>query len=209
MHIAHGTNRFSEDLDFDNRGVSQSDFRQLTQSIARILSLEGFIVETSVSFKAAYTANIKIIGILFKTGLSGHKEEKVLIKIDAEKQNFKYAPQRIIINKFDVVSGINIVPADILLAQKFFAILMRKRAMGRDFYDAMFLAGKVKPNFGYLKAKAGIKDMTMLKSSLAKHCSNLNFKQLARDTAALLFVAKDAEKIALFPEFILNLPDEG
>ena len=205
IHVAHGMARFSEDLDFDNLGLSRNDFRGLAQSAARQLTLEGFKVDTGVSFQAAYSADIKITGVLFELGLSGHREEKILIKIDSEAQEFKYAPQRIILNKFDVMAAISVVPVDILLSQKFFAILKRRRAVGRDFYDAMFLAGKTKPNFTYLKAKAGIGGMESLKEALEQRCKGLNFKQLARDTAALVFVPGEAQKIALFSEFIENL----
>lgn len=201
IHIAHGLGRFSEDLDFDNQGLSQNDFRLLVRDISRHLTLEGFTVETGVSFKEAFSADIKMTGLLFEVGLSGHKEEKVLVKIDAEPQHFKYAPQRVIINKFDVLAGISVVPADVLLAQKFYAILHRRRAMGRDFYDAMFLAGKTGASFDYLKAKAGMAGMPALKAALLERCAKLNFKELARDAAPLVFVPGDAKKIELFPEF--------
>lgn len=202
IHIIHGASRFSEDLDFDNRGLTQDDFCVLTKLISRQLSLEGFRVDTGTSFKGAFSADIKITGLLYETGLSGHKEEKVLVKIDAEPQDFKYTPQRVVINKFDVTVGIGVVPDDILLAQKFYAILKRKRAMGRDFYDTMFLAGKVKPDFEYLKVKAGIADAQSLKAALVEHCAKLDFKQLADDAAPLLFIPGEAKKIVLFPEFV-------
>ena len=203
IHIVHGAGRFSEDLDFDNQGLSREDFRALTRSIARRLSLEGFSVATTVSRKGTFSADIKITGLLYELGLSGHKAEKVLVKLDAEPQDFMYEPARVIINKFDVTAGIRVVPGEILLAQKFFAVLRRKRAMGRDFYDAMFLMGKaIKPRYEYLKAKAGINDAQDLKKALAEHCAKLDFKQLARDTAPLVFIPEDAKKVALFPEVI-------
>jgi len=205
IHIVHGAGRFSEDLDFDNRGLTQDDFRALTKLIARKLSLEGFKVDTGTSFKAAFSADIKIMGLLYEMGLSGYKEEKVLVKIDAEPQVFKYLPQRVILNKFDVAVGIGVVPEDILLAQKFYAILKRKRAMGRDFYDVMFLAGKAKPDFEYLKFKAGIVDAQGLKQALQERCAKLDFKQLANDAAPLVFIPGDARKIELFPEFMQEL----
>lgn len=183
IHIVHGAGRFSEDLDFDNRGLTRDDFGALVNLVARRLSLEGFQVDTSISFKGAFSADIKIMGLLYETGLSGRKEENVLIKIDAEPQDFDYVPQRVIINKFDIAVGVGVVPEDILLAQKFYAILKRKRAVGRDFYDAMFLAGKTKPNFGYLKFKAGIVDAQALKKVLQECCAKLDFKRLASDTA--------------------------
>lgn len=202
IHIVHGAGRFSEYLDFDNRGLSRDEFRALTRSVARQLSLEGFNAKHTVSFKGAFSADIKITGLLYEMGLSGHKEERVLVKIDAEAQDFRYAPQRVIINKFDVLAGIGVVPEDILLSQKFYAILKRKRPMGRDFYDAMFLYGKTKPNFLYLKNKAGIADTDSLKKALLTHCVKFDFKRLAVDAAALVFIPQDARKIELFLEFI-------
>ena len=205
IHIAHGLGRFSEDLDFDNQGISRDNFRLLVQEVSRNLTLEGFAVQTGVSFKGAFSADIKITGLLFEIGLSGHKEEKVLVKIDTEPQQFKYSLQRVIINKFDVLAGISVVPIDILLAQKFYAILNRRRAVGRDFYDAMFLAGKTGPDFGYLKAKYKIADMPALKTALLDRCARLDFNQLAGDVAPLVFIPGDAKKIELFPEFVRGM----
>ncbi|OIO34505.1 MAG: hypothetical protein COX40_04300 [Candidatus Omnitrophica bacterium CG23_combo_of_CG06-09_8_20_14_all_40_11] len=219
IHIAHGLPRFSEDLDFDNRGLTQKDFSALIQAVAKKLALEGYVLETSSSFKGAFSADIKFKGVLFETGLSGHREEKILIKLDAEPQypslseglvrasaqKFQYAPQRLIISKFDVFSGISVVPADILLAQKFYAILMRKRPMGRDFYDAIFLAGKAKPDFAYLKERVGIKDKEGLKIALLGHCAKLDFKLLAREVEQFLFSPADAKKVLLFTEYVKGL----
>ncbi len=205
IHIAHGLPRFSEDLDFDNRGLRQKDFSALIQAVAKKFALEGYVLETSSSFKGAFSADIKVKGVLFETGLSGHREEKILIKLDAQPQKFQYTPERVVINKFDVFSGISVVPADILLAQKFYAILMRKRAMGRDFYDALFLAGKVKPDFAYLKERAGIKDKEGLKFVLLERCAKLDFKLLARDVEQFLFSPADAKKVLLFTEYVKGL----
>lgn len=202
IHIVHGLPRFSEDLDFDNRGLTQDDFSALTQEVAKKLTLEGYVIQTSTSFKGAFSADIKVMGVLFAEGLSGHQGEKILIKLDAQPQNFKYSAQRVVINKFDVFTSINVVPVDILLAQKFYAILVRKRAMGRDFYDAVFLAGKAKSNFAYLKERAGIADKEMLKSALLQRCSKLDFKLLSRDVEQFLFSPEDAKKVLLFMEYV-------
>lgn len=205
IHIAHGMGRFSEDLDFDNRGLDREDFGLLIKNIARNLALEGVAAETEVSFKGAFSAAIKILGILFEAGLSGHKQEKILIKVDAEAQDFAYEPQRVVINKFDVFCGIAVVPVSILLAQKFYAILNRKRAMGRDFFDAIFLAGMAKPDFGYLKAKSGITDKDHLKSALLARLERLDFKQLVRDVEPFVFVRSDAKKIDVFQEWVRGM----
>lgn len=202
LHIVHGLTRFSEDLDFDNRGLLKSGFGALVKIVAKKLNLEGYTVETGISFKGAFSADIKVLGVLFKAGLSGHKDEKILIKLDCEPQNFKYSAQRVVINKFDVFTGINVVPVDILLAQKFYAILSRKRPMGRDFYDAVFLAGKTEPDFAYLKKRAGIKNKEELKLSLLNYCAKLDFKLLSKDVAQFVFSPDEAKKVLLFSEYV-------
>ncbi len=202
IHIVHGLPRFSEDLDFDNQGLTMDDFRALTKSVAKKLALEGYVVQTSTSFKGAFSADIKVMGVLFNEGLSGHQDEKILIKLDAQPQNFKYCAERVVINKFDVFTSINVVPVEILLAQKFYAILARKRAMGRDFYDAVFLAGKAKPDFAYLKERADIINMEMLKLALLQRCAKLNFKLLSRDVEQFVFSLEDAKKVLLFIEYV-------
>jgi len=70
IRIIHSNTRFSEDLDFDNLGLEEKDFGQLTKLIQRELQLEGYTVETKNVFKGAYRSYIRIPNILFETGLS-------------------------------------------------------------------------------------------------------------------------------------------
>ena len=129
-------------------------------------------------------------------------QEKLLIQLDAEPQEFDYRPDKIILNKFDVFLRINVVPEDILLSQKIYAIFKRKRPMGRDFYDAVFLFGKTKPNLDYLKLKLKIKDKTDLKNRFLLKCKKFDFKQLAKDVEQFLFTPSDSKKVLFFYDYI-------
>ena len=203
-HIIHGNTRFSEDLDFDNLGLTQKDFSELAFLIRKNLQLEGYKVEIKSVFKGAYHCYIRISDILFENGLSRHKEEKLLVQIDTEPQEYSYSPEKVIINKFDVFLRINVVPIDLLLAQKICAILKRKRTMGRDFYDAVFLLGKTKPDLGYLQLKLNIKNFENLKVRLLSICSKLDFKDLAKDIEKFLFKPGDSKKVLFFYDYIRN-----
>jgi len=202
IHIAHSNARFSEDLDFDNTGLSREDFKKLGNIILKKLKLQGYTAEIKSSFKAAYRLDIKISGVLYENKLSAYKDEKISIHLDAEPQGFDYTYDKVIINKFGIFTRINVVPVDILLAQKLFAILMRRRAVGRDFYDAMFLFGKTKPNFSYLKLKLGIRNLAELKNMLIEKSEKLDFKNLAKDVRQFLFIPEDARKVLLFNDYI-------
>ena len=202
IHIAHGLPRFSEDLDFDNRGLDKNGFEALSVILKRKLTLEGYKVEIDNAFDGAYRAHVKFIALLYDSKLSAHKGEKMLIQLDTEPQNFNYEPSKMILNKFDIFTQIDVVPEDILLAQKIYAIFARKRPMGRDFYDAIFLFGKTGPNFDYLKSKVGIIDKSGLKDKLLKRCEALDFKQLADDAGKFLFNPDDSKKVLLFTQFL-------
>jgi len=121
-----------------------------------------------------------------------------------EPQNFAYKIEQLLINKFDVFGRISVVPVDILLAQKIYCIFARKRPMGRDIYDALFLMGKTKPNLDYLNEKLHIGNFPNLRSRLIQKYKTLNFNQLAKDVEPFLFRPSDAKRILLFAEYIEN-----
>lgn len=202
--IIHSNNRFSEDLDFDNLGLKEKDFEQLVRLIQKRLKLEGYTIETKNVFKGAFRSYVRIPDVLFENRLSNHRDEKLLIQIDAEPQGFTYQQDRVIINKFDVFLRINVVPVDILLSQKIYAIFSRRRAMGRDFYDAVFLCGKTKPNLDYLKLKLKVRDKVDLKNRLLSRCRKFDFQQLAKDVEQFLFVPSDSKKVLFFCDYIRN-----
>jgi len=205
IRIVLGNNRFSEDLDFDNINLSKDEFKHLSESVRKRLIREGFQVDIRIVFKTAYHCYINIKNILYDYQRSGHHEEKLVIRVDTEPQNFKYIPEKIILNKFDIFTRIHVVPSDILLAQKLFAILNRSRAMGRDFFDAIYLFSKNAPNFGYLSHKAGIETMDELKSRLLEKCQKINLANLSKDIEPFIINPEDVKRVLLFEDYIRQL----
>ncbi len=202
IRIIHSNNRFSEDLDFDNRSLDQSGFERLTGLIQKRLSREGYTVEVKNVLRTGFHSSIRIPGILLKNNISGHKEEKLTIQVDSEPQHFSYIPENILINKFDVFIRAHVVPVDILLAQKITCLFTRKRPLGRDFYDIIFLMAKTKPNLEYIRDKTGLATEEKLKKQILLICKGIDFKQVSRDVTPFLMNKNDAEKILAFPEYI-------
>ncbi len=202
LRIVHENTRFSEDLDFDNFKLSKDDFTMLTKEIQAGLEKEGYAVEIRNVLKAAFRCYIKLPNVLFDNAMSGLAQEKILIQVDTEPHNFAYSPDKVFLNKFDVFTQVSVTPPDILLAQKILALLTRKRAMGRDFYDVVFLLQKAKPNYDYLKQKAGVSNSKALKEKVLAHLEGLNLKDLAKDVEPFLFQPSDSRKILMFSDFI-------
>ncbi|MBU4348981.1 nucleotidyl transferase AbiEii/AbiGii toxin family protein, partial [bacterium] len=90
IHMIHGVRRFSEDLDFDNRGLSKEDFEDLSDKILRQLELYGYSVEIQNRYKGAFHCFVKFPGIFHQHGISSHTREKLNIQIDCEPQNVNY-----------------------------------------------------------------------------------------------------------------------
>jgi len=205
IHMIHFNTRFSEDLDFDNLGLNREQFESLGKLIKYKLELQGCRLETRAVMKNAFRLYLRISELLFRNNLSKDPREKIHLQVDTEPQRFDYSLDKMLINKFDVFGRISVVPADILLAQKIHCILKRKRPMGRDFYDALFLMGKTKPNLNYLKLKLHIESFAELKLRIVRRCKTLNFRQLAKDVESFLFEPADSKKVLFFGEYIKEL----
>jgi len=202
LRIVHNNQRFSEDLDFDNFNLTKDDFEAIAAEIEQKLKKEGFSVEIRNVYKGAYHCYIKFPNLLFETGLSGHREEKILIRLDTEAQHFDFKPEPFIIDKFGVFTTILTTPIDILLAQKFLTILQRPRPKGRDFFDITFLIPKTSPNYEFLIQKKGINNGEMLKNLILEKCKSINFEEMAIDTQSFLFEEKDQKRVLQFEPYI-------
>jgi len=102
-----------------------------------------------------------------------------------------------------VFTQINSCPLDLLLAQKFFAVLNGKMNKGRDFFDIIFLLGKdIKPDYAYLNQKTGIQSPEELKQTILEKCNMLDMNDMAVDVQPFLFNPNDVKKIKLFSQYL-------
>jgi len=202
IKICYGSMRFSEDLDFDNFGLSENEFIRLSELIKKELELEGYVVETKNVFKGAFRCYIRIPKLLKENNLSLMVDEKILIQVDTAPHNFSYEPNNFLLQKFDVFRNIKITPPDILLSMKVAAIFGRKRMKGRDFYDVVFLLGLADFNYDYLDHKLQIKNKTELKNKLFESIADLDMKAMATDVLPFLIKPDDQERVLSFREYI-------
>lgn len=205
LRIVFGTNRFSEDLDFDNTDLTADEFDSLSEIIKIKLEEEGYQAEIKTVHRAAFRCYIKIPGLLYGSGLSSFRVEKILIQLDTEPQQYEYRPETFLLNKFDVFTRIYYSPVNILLAQKLWAVLNRKTPKGRDYYDVVFLSGLTQPDYGYLNKKAGINNLQELKKRLHQKLETTDRSSLVKDVEPFLIQPEDSKRIELFPEFVKGL----
>ena len=202
LRIIHGNNRFSEDLDFDNFNLTKTEFSDLANSVKSDLENEGYLVEIKNVYKGAFRSYIKLPKILFDNQMAEMIDEKIVIQIDTAAHNFSYKPDLEIINKFEVLGQIFCTPLDIILSQKIYAAFNRKRLMGRDFFDIVFLLPLVKPNYSYLKKKIGVDNPEKLKQYLTIKCEGLDFDELSEDVKNFQIHQDGIQRVKMFKEII-------
>ena len=203
LRLIQGIDRFSEDLDFDCKDLSEEEFMAMTDSVVSYLRQNNIDVETRDKPNPKLTAfrrNLYFPEMLFNLGLTGHREERLLVKIEAQDQGIAYQSFVANINRMGFFFNIQVPPLDVLCAMKFAAILARQK--GRDFYDTIFLLSKTKPNLEFLKARTGISSIEELKNAVSERLKGIDLSQKQRDFSHLVFNEQNAKRILQFADVV-------
>jgi len=206
LRLVKGIDRFSEDLDFDCKNFYAEDFAEMSKMVLTFLQRSGIRAETREKQNekiTAFRSRIYFPELLFEIGLSAYKEERFLIKVESQNQEFEYTPKMANINSCGFFFSFPVPPDDVLCAMKLSALL--SRAKGRDFYDGLFLLSLTKPNYYFLAKKQDIHNLTELKAKIIETMGKLDLQNKSKDFEHLLFIKENKYKILNFSEFIKNL----
>jgi predicted nucleotidyltransferase component of viral defense system len=200
IRLLYQNTRFSEDLDFDNFGLSFAEFEKLLESACKDMMNKGFLVEYRFVEHGAYHCYIKFPDILFRAGISPESSRKILIRIDTESKERLYEPQKHILNKFAVYRQIFAAPPSILLAQKMMTVIEGKREKGRDLFDVSYLMGLAQPDFGYINQCINIGRDQFL-NRFNERLQELDLNYLANDVEPFLFSPAQKDRVLTFRDY--------
>jgi predicted nucleotidyltransferase component of viral defense system len=203
IRLVKGIDRFSEDLDFDCKNMSKEKFSKMSDSVIRYLEHNGYRVELrdkETPKPTAFRSSIYFPQLLFDLGLSGHKEERFLIKIEARDQGVDYGPTVVNIKGCGYYFPLPVPSDSVMCSMKTTALL--DRAKGRDFYDLMFLLGQTSPEYDFLQKRKGIGSPKELKTSILKVLERTDLNVKMKDFEHLLINKNNSSRILLFKEFI-------
>jgi predicted nucleotidyltransferase component of viral defense system len=203
LRLVKGIDRFSEDLDFDCKNFSEQEFMAMTNDVIRFLQQSGFNVHTKDKTNDKLTAfrrSIYFPELLFEMNLSGHREERFLMKIETQDQLVDYMPTVVNIQGCGYFFSFQVPPESVLCSMKIAAML--SRAKGRDFYDLMFLLSHTKPDYDFLEKRCGISTAQQLKERCAELLNTVDLNVKKRDFEHLLFLKSNSEKILKFKDLL-------
>lgn len=152
LRFIYKIRRFSEDLDFSlSIKAKNYNFTDMVKNILQEFKLAGYNLEIKYDdSRTVHSVLLKFSGILFETGLSPLKGQKIVIKVEVDSNpplggieissvynsNFMFYMMH-----YDLAS---------LFAGKVHALLRREYTKGRDWYDLLWYLTKFKglePNF--------------------------------------------------------------
>ncbi len=200
LRLLRQIDRFSEDLDFDCKNLSQEEFANLTDDVVRFLGRNGLPAVAKEKESDALTAfrrTIQFPQLLYDLGLSPYREKKFVLKIEAQDQGVDYPRELFTVSRDGFYFRIPSPSDATLYAMKLSTILHRGK--GRDFYDAMFLRSRSEPDMNYLSQREGITTPEELSHRMKQVCDRTDFKLKAQDFKYLLFRPENSSRILDFP----------
>ena len=147
--------RFSEDLDFSVAKRMEYSFTDIIRKIREEFVLAGYDISVSYNDrKSVCYAFLRFAGLMYEAGISPLESQKLSIKLELDTNPPAGAVLKTdIVNKYFPISFLSYELSS-LFAGKLHALLNRKYAKGRDFFDLGWYLSRWKdltPNFTLLK----------------------------------------------------------
>ncbi|MDZ4199608.1 MAG: nucleotidyl transferase AbiEii/AbiGii toxin family protein [Kiritimatiellia bacterium] len=183
LRFLHGLPRFSEDLDFSLVSTDGYEGKEWMSKVKRDLTLAGFSPEVIWNDrKVVHTGWVRVAGILRDAGLSALPGEKLAIKIEIDTRPPAGAlcERRVVTRHLPFLLQYYDLPS--LLTGKLHAVITRKYAKGRDWYDLLWYLSQrppVAPNLPLLQN-------ALEQTQEAGRCDASAWRKLVRERLAAL-----------------------
>lgn len=155
LRFLHNIPRFSEDLDFSLARGKGYKFIDMLNKIKQELMSAGYNIDmTYKTEKTVQNSFVKFSDLMYETGISPHKNQAFSIKLEIDTNPPAGAVLKTdIVNKYFPIAFL-CYDLSSLFAGKIHALLTRKYAKGRDFFDLGWYLSRWKdivPNIALLK----------------------------------------------------------
>jgi len=206
LRLVKGIDRFSEDLDFDCKMLDKEEFIEMTDRVLQFLQHSGLhvvIKDRNLGRLQAFRRNLYFPGFLYDHGLTRHREERFLIKVETQDQWVNYKHVMVNIRGCGFFFPMPVPSDSILCAMKVAAMLDRQK--GRDFYDVMFLMSQSQPDYSFLAERCGVTNLEELKQATVKMLKTVDLNKKMKDFEHLLFNKNKSRQILRIGDFIEEL----
>ncbi len=204
LRLLRGINRFSEDMDFDNLGLTDTEISGLVEEAVRRFQVEGIDLELHSNFKEDKKYfDLRFPGLLKELGITSNPREKLMIKIDYAMYWKGQKNEAVLFNKYGFIANVVTNPLNQLIVQKLGAYLNRKQTQPRDIYDVVWLFSQgARLDLDFVRANNldGLPDKVSKKFEEEGIPDNFYNK-----LEPFLFTSEDVQKLRLFKDVVSSL----
>ena len=217
LRFLYALPRFSEDLDFSLVSPEGYAGKKWMTRIKRDLTLAGFDPEVTWNDrKVVHVGWVRIAGLLHEAGLSAMPTEKLFVKleIDTRPPAGAHCERRVVTRHVTFLLQHFDLPS--LMAGKLHAVLTRKYAKGRDWYDLVWYLSQrppVTPNLPLLRnalgqaGDAGGRDQRHWTVLVRERLDSLDMDAVVRDVRP--FLERDRDMALVSKETLGSLLEGG
>ncbi|OIN89293.1 hypothetical protein COX59_04320 [Candidatus Beckwithbacteria bacterium CG_4_10_14_0_2_um_filter_47_25] len=140
LRLLRNLNRFSEDLDFDNLGLSEKQMVELIETAVAAIRLENINLEFKSNLKPGKTYfELSFPDLLYDLKITTNPREKLMIKVDYSRFWRGQKPESALLNRYGFLELVPTLPINQIVVQKLAAYVQRKQTQPRDIYDVVWL----------------------------------------------------------------------
>ncbi len=219
LRLLRNSNRFSEDLDFDNLGLLNTEVKSLVSEVVRRFQAEGLEVELRSQIKEGKNLNekndsgnlptgktyfdLRFPSLLKELKITTNPREKLMIKFDYASFWKGQSTEVVLFNKYGFIENIVANKINQTIVQKLAAYVQRKITQPRDIYDIVWLysqGARVDLAFAEVNKLGDIVQKATDKYTLEGIPENFKNK-----LAPFLFNSDDVRKLNLFGSVLSSL----
>lgn len=196
--------RFSEDLDFDNLGLTDKQMVKLMNQVVAEFKQENIPLDFYQKITEGKTYfELRFPQILKELNITTNPREKLMIKIDYSRSWKGQKTEVVLLNRFGIIQNLLTNTLDQILVQKLSAYAGRRLTQPRDMYDIVWLYGQgARIDSSFIKANH---QQGLFKKAKRRWAKEMVTTIMKRRLAPFLFKANEVQKLALFGEVLKKL----
>lgn len=207
LRLLHGLDRFSEDLDFDNRGLERDAVHELIARTVTGMKRENIQIESIAQMKQTSSYHeLRFPKLLFDLKLTTNPREKLMIKIDESSQWTGQKTEVLLFSKYGMIERVVTNRLGEIMVQKLAAYVDRKQTQPRDIYDLVWLfAQGARPDRPFMAANG--RD-NLVERARTKFDREGIPAGMTRRLQPFLFDESSVRKLSLFGDVLKQLESE-
>lgn len=201
LRLLRGLPRFSEDLDFDNLGITDQEVISLVSQVVKRFESENIPVHLFQKITEGKTYfELRFPDLLKELEISTNPREKLMIKVDYARQWRGQILQTIPLIKMGVMQQVATNTLNQIIVEKLAAYVGRKSVQSRDMYDVIWLYGQgARLDNEFVQANS-LGDL--VKKAILRMKEDKITDDMKRKLAPFLFAPGDESKLNMFGDVL-------